>query len=162
MRLLPRRVGASALGTLIAFVGAFILVHVLAPNWARAVGLDVWEVRKDMADRQGECLRERELEDQLSQLTRQVGAAQVVIDALIDGRISLETAVRQLAEINLGRPGFEDVLRTVYPENMSPRARLGLYTIGHVRSNLDTNPDKQKKVLARLENEFCEFTASDM
>jgi len=158
MRMLPRRVGATTLGTLAAFAGAFVLVHLLAPNWAHAVGLDVWEVQKEIAHRQQEDQRKRELEDEMNQLCRQIGASQVVIEALIEGRITFETAVEQIGQINEERPGFESVLETIYPSAGSRQECLCLYVLARVRSMVADEPERQAEVLHRLDDEHRELT----
>jgi hypothetical protein len=158
MHLIPRRAGARTVGALTVLAGGFVLLHLPAPSWARAVGLDVWEFQNELASRQEADRRHRELDDVMNQLSRQIGASQVVIDELIDGRITLESAVEQIGQINEDRPGFDRVLETIYPSARDRRERLGRYTIARIRSVLEGEPSRLTAVLGRLDGEYQDFT----
>ena len=151
MRVLPRRAGATTFTTLGAFVGAFILIQFLDPQWARAAGLDVWKLDDAVEHLRREEDRQKDLAEEQDHMYRQIGACDPVAAALIEDRIEFCAAVNEIEEITRDLAGFDGTLALMYSECKTHRERVARYTISKVRSKLSTQPAKQAEVTARLE-----------
>lgn len=158
MRLLPRRSGGTTLAALAAFAGMFALVHVFAPQWARAAGLDVWEMDRAVAHFQHEKQRKRELEDVMEHLSVQIAARDAVVLALIEDRIAFDAAVKEMDEITRDRTELDDVLQLLHTEAHTHEERIARYTIAKVQAKLENDPARLAAVTARLEAAYeCEI-----
>lgn len=150
-----RRTGATSLGTLAAFGAAFISVHVLAPQWARSAGLDVWRYPGAVQRQQFEDERAIEIESGFDRLTQQIAAGDAIAAALIEGRLTLAAAADQVADINRDRPGFTDALNTQFPAARTQRERFELYLLAKVSLQLADEPSHREEVLARIQSQRC-------
>ncbi|HEY3789407.1 MAG TPA: hypothetical protein VGL71_11160, partial [Urbifossiella sp.] len=155
MRFSPRRAGATTLATLAAFAGAFVLVHVLAPNWAHAAGLDVWDIVRLREEMQRERGRQRELGDQMEQLDSQTSASDAVADSLIEERITFSRAVAEMERITRDRPEFAQWLVFVHSDCKTHRDRIARYALGKVRVRLENDAARQEAVMQRLDSEYA-------
>ena len=155
MSALPRRTGAASLAAIAAFTATFILVHSLAPHWARAAGLDFWKIDDAVAELKREDLREREIAATQERLSGQIAAGDSIVSALIEGRMTLAIAVGQIAEINRDRPGFLDVLAYVHPDARTPFERLEEYALAKVKIRLAADPTSLANLIERWELESC-------
>jgi hypothetical protein len=158
MRLLPRRTGGTTLAILAAFAGVFMLIHLLAPQWARTVGLDVWEMDTAVARCRHEGERKRELDDVMEHLSAQFAASDAVVLALIEDRIAFDAAVEEMDEINRDRTELDDVLQIAHSRAHTHEERIARYTIAKVQARLATDPARLAEVTARLEAAYeCEI-----
>lgn len=146
-----RRTGATSIGTLAAFAAAFLSVHLLAPQWARSAGLDVWELSDAAEWQKREQDRARDIDADLDRLADQIAAADAIATALIEGRMELDDAVDRVVEINRERPGFEVVLLSHYSGERTHRERVEQYLLAKVSSQLASNPSHRAEVLERIE-----------
>ena len=94
MSALPRHTGVV---TIAAFIAAFALVNMFAPQWVQAAGFDFWHIDEALADLKQEDLRERELTATQDRLGAQIAANESIAFELIEGRISLAVAVERIA-----------------------------------------------------------------
>ena len=153
MSALPRRTGVASIATLAAFAAAFILVNLLAPHWAQAVGLDFWELEESLANLKRETERTRDIGRVQDRLSEQIAAGESIVTALIEGRMTLPQAVDQLVEVNRDRPGFAEALICFHPNGHTHRDRIQQYVLANLRATLETDPTRLAEVLKRLEPE---------
>jgi hypothetical protein len=160
MTALPRRTGFASIAALAGLAVTLGLVHAAAPEWARAAGLDVWNLRSEqVAFRQATGERE-ELELTHDQMLRQIEASEAVAARLIAGRLALPAAADELGQINRARPSFAAGLALTFPDAPTPRHHLARYAIGKVRYRLAGDPSHLAEVTARLEAQYQDMLAA--
>src|SRR4051794_32802747 len=85
-------------------VTATLATAVAAPAWARAAGLDVWNVPEMVEWKKAEDRRTADLWAAHARLQDQREATAAVVDELIDGRVTLAEAAEEVEEINRANP----------------------------------------------------------
>lgn len=146
----PRRTGVTSLGTLAAFTAVFVAVHVLAPQWARSAGLDVWQFPDLVQKQREEQERSLQIEAEFDCLTQQIAAGEAIMSELIDGRVSLDEAVVQIEAVNRERPGFAESIRSQHPQGKTYHERLALFLLARVELRLKEEPSLRDEVLSRI------------
>jgi hypothetical protein len=154
MAVCPRRTGIASVAILSGISFALGLAHVIAPNWARDAGLDVWNIGVATAEYRRQEICAEQLDATQDQLARQMEASDQVVAVLIAGEITLSDAVTELSKINRDRPGFCELLTVIYPEATTFQARVARYAQGKVRTRLESDPSRLAEVAARLESEY--------
>ena len=152
MNTMKRRAGATGTAILAAFAGTLLLLHLLVPRWTSVFRLDETDLEMYRSEEQ----RKLELHDELERLNTQIGASDAVAVSLIEERIAFAAAVNVVEMLNRDRPGFEQVLPSIYPETRSHRERIARYTMDKVRAKLEGDPTRQVETLARLEAAYRE------
>jgi hypothetical protein len=157
MVVLHRRTGIVSVATLSGLALAVGLTHVIAPEWSRSTGLDVWnytDMESQYRDDKDRLQDELKVEETLS---CQIRLSDHITTELIEGRLSLSEAVDEIEYINRERVGFEESLRVTFRPS-THRERLALYTLTKARRMLDHDPSAQVVVMARLEAEYQAMT----
>lgn len=145
-----RRTGVTSFTTLVAASAAFVGVHLLAPQWARAAGLDFWAVAEETKLQQQAGERRREIEHVAERLAEQIAANDGITAALIDDRIVFAEAVDRIAEVNADRPGFPGGLRSGGRFTATDRELWEYYTLDRVRLRLEGDPSRLAEVMNRI------------
>jgi hypothetical protein len=147
----------TTVAVLVGIVLVLAAVFAVAPTWARAAGLDVWNLRSVRAEQAAAAERRGELEDQHDRLWQQVGAGDLVVDRLVEGKLGLAEAVEELSQINADRPGFVIGLRCHHRDLAvaTDRELVGVYAVDKAGRRLKANEDDRREaVLARLNAEL--------
>ena len=152
MAVFPRRTGIASAGTLATLALGAGLSHLLAPDWCRAAGLDVWNYQQVEAEYRRSTDRADELHHFDRRLKAQLAVSERLINDLAGGRLTVAEAADELAEVNHDRGGFEDGLRLAYPEVPGHRHRVARYAIDKARHRLPG--DGRAEALERLEAEY--------
>ncbi|MFO0803127.1 MAG: hypothetical protein U0791_08415 [Gemmataceae bacterium] len=147
---IARRTGATSLTTLAACVAAFIVLHALAPQWAHSAGLDFWQAAEEAEKQQQAKERRHEIDGLAERLSQQIAAGDAIASAVIEQRMAVDDAIDKLAEVNHGRPGFPEVLRTGEFFNAPERELWERYLLSRIRAKLDDDPSRLAEVLNRL------------
>lgn len=150
-----RRTGIASVAALAGLTLTVGVVHAVAPDWSRKVGLDVWNSSEAEAEARAADERRRELHDRADRVTRLMGASEHVAHALAAGRTTLADAVEALTHINDTRDGFQDTLRVYHRDATSDRERVARYAIGKVKAALAANPARRAEVLKKLGGEYA-------
>lgn len=151
MTALHRRPGIASAATLAGIVLTLGLAHVVAPEWSRAAGLDVWNAGAARADLAATLARGDDLEEQNQHILDQIRGSQGVVRRLGAGRLTLAAAADELAALNAGRPGWADGLAFAHPDAPTLRHRVARYALAKL-SRVD--PAAWAAAAARLEAEY--------
>lgn len=153
MTALHRRPGIVSVAALGGITLAVAAAHAVAPEWARATGLDVWSY-PGLVDQERATVDERKhLEASHDRLAREIEACDHVVGLLINGQLPLPDAIDEIARINHDRPGFVATLRSTYSEGLTDRQLVAQYILVKIRGVLADDPHQLAEVLTRLEAE---------
>lgn len=154
-----RRPGAASAAVLIGLCASMLGAHLIAPEWARGAGLDVWnyaaleteklnaaEVREEMEARAERHARRRALADQLA-------ARLLTRDA------TLGAVGEELFELYSDDIGSRCALEAYHPNTRDPRLLYARHAIHRVERLLAHDPVQQKAVTERLEVDYRELEA---
>ena len=153
-----RRPGAASAAVLIGLSASMIGAHLLAPEWSRRAGLDVWnyaaaedeqraatDVRAEMDARAERAARRRALADQLAA-------------RLVTREATLATVADELSSLFGDDTGFRTTLTWAYPEAHEPRLQYACHAIERAGRQLD-GPARDATI-ARLEAEYRAMAAA--
>ena len=149
-----RRTGAVSAASLSVMALSLGLAHVIAPEWVKRVGLDVWNypgLRDQWRATEVEAAQAQAKQDQMH---RRMELGSHVSARLATGSITLAEAVDELEPVMRDAPGFESTYLYHY---QVPTLRQGVarYAIGKVRDQLADDPARWATVSARLETEYA-------
>jgi hypothetical protein len=156
-----RRPGIASVAALAGIIAALVVAQAVAPGWARAAGLDVWNLPAVEAEYRAASDHLDDLRATHDHLQRQVGASDQVVGLLIDGRLPLAAAAEELALINRGRTGFYEALRVRHPEAASDQELAAWYALEKAVRWLAADPARRAAVSARLDAELRAMTAPE-
>ena len=144
-------VSAAALSGLVVTLG---LAQVIAPEWVKGVGLDVWNYHtlRDQLE-----VGEQEAavaQAKLDQAIRQSELGSHVASRLIDGVLTLAEATDELEPTLRNAPGFETT-RVAHYNAPTFRHGVARYVIVRARDLLSDDPTRWAAVSARLEAEYA-------
>ena len=147
-----RRTGAASAAMLSGLALALGFSHAVAPEWAKRVGLDVWNLPAEC-----ETLRESDaklllLQQRHEQLRREIEFADHITVRLADGTQTLADAVAELEPILQHRPGFP---AADYGNAPTFRHQVALYMMDRVRRLLAKDPTRLAEVTPRLEADYA-------
>lgn len=154
MTVLRRRPGIASVAALGGITAALLAAHVVAPEWSRAAGLDVWNAVAAETERRATEDRRGELEDLHGRLRQQMAVAEQLATRLIDGDIPLAAAADEVMVANRGRDAFYFVLQREHPSATTERQMAARYLIAKVKDRYYDDPSSGTAVLARLEAEY--------
>jgi hypothetical protein len=149
-----RRPGVPSATVLLGLAAGFAAAHLLAPDWSRRAGLDVWNLPSARAALVAAAEEREEVVAYGERSARRREAANQIATQLAVGRVTLSAAADQINEVFRDDSGMSYVLVTVYPEAPSPRHRFALHAIERVRRVLSEEPDRAAGVLACLQDEY--------
>jgi hypothetical protein len=149
-----RRPGASSVTVLFVLGACFVLAHLLAPDWCRRAGLDVWNLPSARVALHAAADERAEVAANAERCARRREAANQVAAKLAVGTVTLSVATDEVMEVFRDDSGMPLVLGTVYPDAPTMRHRFARNVIDRVKRVLSDEPDRCAVVLARLENEY--------
>jgi hypothetical protein len=154
MIVLRRRPGIASVAVLAGITAALVTAHAVAPEWSRAVGLDVWNLSAAEADQRESADRRDELAAQHEQLRQRVAVADHLCTQLIDGRVRLAEAADEVIEVNRDRDAFFFVLRLEHPDATTDRELAACYLIAKIAARFYDDPSRRAEATGRLEAEY--------
>lgn len=131
------------------------------PQWAREIGLDVWNIPADAAATRAAEERRDDLRAERAALARCAAANNGVFVRLIEGEVSLGEAADQLEQINGWRDAWPDVIRRSEPAATTDRDAYAGWAIRWVTAHLEDDPDRLAGVRPRLEREYRDTTGRE-
>jgi hypothetical protein len=162
MAVFPRRTGAASAATLSAITLSVGLAHLVAPDWSREVGLDIWNWPAAEAGYRLHTGRGEELDDLRRRVRVQIEVTNHLAAELAAGRLSVGEAADELARVNRGRPGFDAAMGYAYPGLPDLRHRLARYGIDKGLYRLaGADPAERRAAEARLEAEYRALAGSE-
>ncbi|HJZ56466.1 MAG TPA: hypothetical protein VKE74_15985 [Gemmataceae bacterium] len=161
MTVLRRRPGIASVATLGVITLTLGTARILAPEWSRHAGLDVWNYPGLTDDLRATDHDRKELEAKHERLRCQIEAADHVIELLIDGELTLPAAVDEIERITQNRSGFPGSLRVSHPDASTDRQLIVRYAIRKAAERLAEDPAQQARVLARLEAEYRQLPSGE-
>ncbi len=154
MPAIRRRPGVASVATLAVIVVTLGVAHLLAPEWSRAVGLDVWNAGSARADLTRTLARGEEIEAQNRHILEQIQGSGGVASRVAAGRMTLAAAAEELEAVNDGRVGWTDGLRYAYLDVPTHRLRVARYLIAKLEVRYKADPSAWAPLSARLEAEY--------
>jgi hypothetical protein len=149
-----RRTGAVSAAALSGLVLTLGLAQVVAPEWVKRVGLDVWNMPGLRADARASAKEAAELRARQEKLGQEIELSEHVAARLADGSLTLAEATDELEPILRDRPGF-DAIRVAKYEAPTFRHGVARYAIMKVHALLARDPARRAAVSARLEAEYA-------
>ncbi len=155
-----RRPGAASAAVLLALGASLVAAHLIAPEWSRRTGLDVWNA----ASANDLLLRATDERDAVQTdadraASRRETANQIAAQ-LIDGDTTLPAATDEMLEVFRDDVGMKCVLETINPDAQTERHRFARHTIERVKRVLPDDPARRAAVVERLEAEYCAMCPS--
>jgi hypothetical protein len=135
-------------------VGAVVVAAGLAPGWAAAVGLDVWNVPALREEARAETERSEVLAAEDEDIRRRIEVKEALVADLIAGRAALAGVAARFLDLNEDRPEYMAAVRANYPgdTDLERTARNVIeYTAGRLAGE---PPARRAEVAERLESEF--------
>lgn len=141
------------LGTLVVVcLGAAVCC--LRPDWAEAVGLDLWNVPALESRLEAEGQRLTDLEESNDEVLRRIDDKQEVVDALLGGRLGLLEAAARFRDLTPAEGPPRRYLRMAYP-GASDDERFCRAVIGWVNGAVASRGSgPTARQVARLEGEL--------
>lgn len=154
-----RRPGATSATVLIGLTASFVVAHVVAPEWSRRAGLDVWNMPTVQADYRSAVEHEREIVSGGDCAARRRDAANQVAAQLLVGSVTLERAADEACALFADDPGATSTLLVTYYHVPTERLRFARHMIERTSRLFETD-EQADAVLHRLESEYCAMIAT--
>jgi hypothetical protein len=151
-----RRPGATSVAVLFVLGASLVTAQVLAPEWVRGAGLDVWNLPSAEADLRTAVEERNAVNSAEERRARCREAANQIAAQLAAGAIPLPAAADQIAEMFRGDNGPNVAIRAAYPTAPTDRHRFARHAIDRVKRVLSDEPDRCAAAVAVLE---CEYVA---
>jgi hypothetical protein len=155
-----RRPGASSAAVLFGLAVTLVVAHVIAPEWSRRTGLDVWNLPSANSALRAATEEREEVEAFGDRSVRRREAANQISSQLASGTITLATATDEIMEVFHQDQGMPILLQSHFPAAPTVRHRFALHTIQRTKRFLSDDPDRCAVVTARLEKEYRELLGS--
>ena len=151
-----RRAGAASVAALSGLALALGFSHTLAPEWAKGVGLDVWNMPEEREAARKADTDATALQRQQEQLFREIELADHVTTRLAEGKLTLADAVAELEPVLQQRSGFATICEFKY-RTSSFRHGVARYAMNRVAIALATDPARRAAVTRHLEAQYATF-----
>jgi hypothetical protein len=126
------------------------------PSWARAAGLDVWNVRDLEQELETATRNQDRLTVEDATILNRIHVKEALIGDLIAGRVSLAEATAQFLAFNADNPGCVAVLRVAYPGD-TDEERTAHNVMDYAIQRV-ANPAERAALASRLAAELVEMT----
>jgi hypothetical protein len=156
LKVLSRLVSVRRVVAVAAVVVPFTALAVANPSWARAAGIDVWNVRElerdlEVANRESDRLVVEDLD-----ILNRIHAKEALVDQVVSGRTSLADATAQFLALACDRPQFFKVIRENYPGG-TDEERTACNVIDYALQRV-ADPTERGILTCRLIAELAEMT----
>ena len=154
-----RRPGAASAAVLIVLSTGLVAAHLIAPEWVRRAGLDVWNIGAAETAHRTAAERRCELEAYEEACARRREAANHFADQLVAGATALPTATDQVRAIFADDTGVLVSLESLYPGAPTERLRFARHVIDRATRDMPADAPRCAEVRARLEAEYRAMAA---
>jgi hypothetical protein len=155
-----RRPGAASAAVLIGLSASLVVAHLIAPEWSRRTGLDVWNLTALEEQYRVAVEQRQDVVAHAEQAATRRATANQIAAKLIAGTTPLPVAADELAEVFHEDEGMRSVLRTMYQHSPTTRHMFARHAIDRVKGLLVDEPAHRKAVVARLEVEYQDMGSS--
>ncbi|AWM41685.1 hypothetical protein GobsT_72280 [Gemmata obscuriglobus] len=149
-----RRPGAASAAVLVGLIVSLGAAHLLAPEWARAAGLDVWNYAALDAQKQSLADERADMDAKAESDTRRRGRADQLAARLIAGEDTLPAVSAEIGQLFINDTGWQCALAAFYPDLRDPRLLHARHTIDRAVRQLDHDPSRKAALRVRLEAEY--------
>lgn len=149
-----RRPGAASAAVLIGLTVSLAAAHLLAPEWSRRAGLDVWnyaaldELKKSIAEERAEMDAKAE-----SDVRRRARADQLAT-RLVTGEAPLEVVAAEIGALFAGDEGWKCALEAFHAETHGMPLLHARHAIDRATRLLNHDPARKDALRVRLETEY--------
>ena len=154
-----RRPGVASAAVLIGLSASMVGAHLLAPEWSRRVGLDVWNYAAAEDDRRGAAERRAEVDGRAERAAQRRAVADQLAARLVARDAALATVAGDLLALFRDDAGSRNTLSFSNPgvrDLWLLYARHAIERVGHL---LEGDPARCAAVCARLEGDYREMEA---
>lgn len=146
---------------LVALVVVVPVATVIAkPDWATAVGLDVWNLPALREENEAAAEHNRELEEETTEIKHRMEVKEALIRNLIAGRSTLAEVTNQFLELDQERPGYLTLIRGTYPA-ATDQESMAQNVVAYTWPRLGDEPTTRRfEVVVRLMSEFRDYADS--
>ncbi|HEY1191213.1 MAG TPA: hypothetical protein VGE74_26495 [Gemmata sp.] len=149
-----RRPGAASATVLIGLIACLIGANLLAPEWARRTGLDVWNYAALDAERQAATETRAEMDAKAERNCRRRARADQLAMRLVTRDTTLEGASLEIMEMFRDDPGSRCALEAHNPGVRDLRLLFARHTIQRATRLISHDPGRQNAVRERLEADY--------
>ena len=149
-----RRPGTASATLLVGFTVSVFAAHLVAPEWSRRAGLDVWNLAEAERAHQSAVEDRAELNLTEQRLLRRIEAADHVALRLAAGDLALPAAADELAALYREQHAAVAALELHHADVTDRRRLFALHAIERATRLLEGDPPRRAAVLARLEREY--------
>jgi hypothetical protein len=155
-----RRPGAASAAVLFGLSTSLFAAHMIAPDWSRRTGLDLWNLPSLNAEFRAAADEQDKVSADAERSARRREAANQIAANLATGATTLAVATDEVVEVFQDEPGVKMVLASAHQVCPTDRDRFARHLIERVKRVLAADPDRRAAVVARLEDEFRALSAS--
>jgi hypothetical protein len=155
-----RRPGAASAAVLVGLSVSLVAAHVIAPDWSRRAGLDVWSLPALERERLDVAEERNDVEAKAEMAARRRETANQIAVQLISGAIALPTATDEIHKIFCEDVGMVITLEGSHRTAPTERLRFARHTIERATRLLLEDPARCAALRARLEIEYREMLAA--
>lgn len=155
-----RRPGAASAAVLIGLTASLVAANLIAPEWARRTGLDVWNYAALEAERCSAAEVRAEMEAQAERDGRRRVRADQLALRLAARDATLAAVALEIMELFSDDTGWRRSLEVRNPDVRDPRLLYARHTIHRAVRQLDHDPARQDEVRTRLEADYKELEAT--
>jgi hypothetical protein len=155
-----RRPGAASAAVLIGLSVSLVAAHVIAPDWSRRAGLDVWSLPALERERLNIVEERNDVEARATDAARRRETADQIATQLIAGEIALPTATDEIHQIFAEDVGMTVTLVHTHPTAPTERLRFARHTIERAARLIIDEPARCAALRARLEVEYRAMLAA--
>ncbi|MFM8274894.1 MAG: hypothetical protein ACKODX_21535 [Gemmata sp.] len=149
-----RRPGTTSAAVLLALAATAVGVHLSAPEWSRAVGLDVWNYAAVEEDHRTAVAERADLDARQEKFNRRCATANGFAARIVTGDANLATVATQLLALLNGDEAFRRTLLLTYPTVRDLRLLYARHAIERASRLLAHDPGGWEPVRVRLEAEY--------
>lgn len=156
-----RRPGTASAAALLVLVAGVVAARLVAPEWAAAVGLDVWNLPAARAQQRAVMEETEAICDYAERAAARRTAANQCAARLAAGATDLATAADELRAIFAPDPSYTNVLARTHAEARSERHAFALHALDRVGRLLENDPARRAAVLDRLQVEYAALSCGE-
>ena len=153
-----RRTGATSAATLFGIAATVICANLLAPDWTKAAGLDVWNVPSLRAQVESDTRQGAGISFEIEESRRRFILKEEIIDDLLSDRITLKDATAQFLTLNEHHSGAMMVIRAAY-RGATDEESTARNVIALAIPRLEGSFTEKAAILARLAFELDQISS---
>jgi hypothetical protein len=155
-----RRPGATSAAVLFGLSSSLLAAHMIAPDWSRRTGLDLWNLPSLNAELRSATDEQEKVWADGERSARRREAANQIAANLAAGATTLAVATDEVLEVFHDEPGIGIVLASLYKTAPTERDRFARHLIDRVKRVMIGDPGRIAVVVEQLEDEFRALSAS--